>query len=83
MKYKVGDKVKCITIPESAKLSRPFDSIGGGGAGWILDKEFTVRDISHPANNDCVLWIEGEGKGVYSDCVLLVPENINDYELTF
>ena len=59
MKFKKGDKVKCIDNPDDTSLQ----DNGGLGAGWKLNKKLTIRDFSM---DDTIAWFkEPNTEGVY------------------
>jgi hypothetical protein len=74
MKFKVGDKVKCI---EPRRLAgQHLDDNEGKGAGWKLDYVFTIDRITTnleiTQDEDSIAWPK-EGNGVYFRALELVP----------
>lgn len=60
MKFKVGDKVRCIKGEINHEGGTP------GGHGWKLGLEFTIRSIT-PYSDTQVYWGGYKDNGVYED----------------
>lgn len=68
-KFKVGDKVKCIPNKNGASHSMYC------GAGWILNKEFVVAEVTSWGANDPIYWPGNGEAGVYESALELVTIN--------
>lgn len=62
MKFKKGDRVKCIN---------PKNGTTDHGSGWVLGKEFITLE---PTPNE-ICWPEDGSSGVYFDSLELVTNN--------
>ena len=71
-KFKVGDKVKCITgFYADKKDSDPL----GGGFGYKVYMEFIIDSITSYSGH-YILWSKTINSGVMSRAVKLVPESL-------
>lgn len=65
MKFKVGDKVRCI------------ESTGLKGMGWKECLEFTIDTIRPADSFCCAVYFPKDGHGVYERALELIEEKIN------
>ncbi len=65
LKYKVGDKVKCIEG-------------GVKGSGWKLDRSFTIREVTCKSDINPIYWpveeFNGSQNGVFQDSLILLQK---------
>lgn len=61
MKFKIGDKVRCIKRHGEGK-----------GAGWEEGLEFTIKSITDEGSADPIYWEAKNENGVYESCLELV-----------
>ena len=67
---KIGDLVRCIKNDNPISDENTEENIPvGHGAGWKLNTEFKVTEISGDKKTGRILWSNIDSSGVYEDCV--------------
>lgn len=69
-KFKVGDKVRCITG------GKDHEKTGEGGAGWEEGREFTIVRTTNPVSKSATIYWSSTGSGVYEDWLEAVEPKI-------
>ena len=72
MKYRVGDKIKCLP---GFNNNSSWKSEKSGGAGYSDGEVFTIKRITINKGYDDILWFNEIDKGIFPQAVILYDNN--------